>query len=121
MNGIQAIQSALGATQWLLTMVIEDLSDAELLERPVPGANQIAWQIGHVIAGEIMLGQAQLPQAVYPPLPAGWGDLYGQGGASKDGADGFRPKAEYVRMFNEVRKATIEAVGKLQDSDLDRP
>ena len=30
---------------------LSDLSDAELLVRPVPSANHIAWQLGHMIAG----------------------------------------------------------------------
>src|SRR5262249_39572978 len=115
------------STQFLLNAVLEDLSDADLLVRPVPGANHLAWQLGHVTASEIGLVREQLPEAVYPPLPAGWAEAHAMPAASKDGPDGFRPhagfrpKAEYVKLFNEVRKATIEAVGKLQDSDLDRP
>jgi len=121
MNGIQTIQSALASTQFLLNAVLEDLSDADLLVRPVPGANHLAWQLGHVTASEIGLVREQLPEAVYPPLPAGWAEAHAMPATSKNGPDGFRTKAEYVKMLNEVRKATIEAVGKLQDSDLDRP
>src|SRR5437762_8587650 len=108
MNAKDAVKTALTSTQNLLTMYLGDLSDADLLVRPVPGANHLAWQIGHVTASEIMLVQSQLPQAVYPALPAGWAEAHAMAANAKDGPDGFRPKAEYVRMFNAVRKATIE-------------
>ena len=31
---------------------LSDLTDADLLVRPVPGANHIAWQLGHLIQAE---------------------------------------------------------------------
>ena len=33
----------------LILLLVSDLSDAELLVRPVPQANHIAWQLGHLI------------------------------------------------------------------------
>lgn len=120
MNGIQTLQAALASTQFLTANYINDLSDAELLMRPVPGANHAAWQLGHVIAAEIHLVRMELPEAAYPELPAGFADAHAQTQTGKDGPDGFRSKADYVKLFNAVRQATIDTVGKLQDGDLDR-
>jgi hypothetical protein len=53
MNGRKAIQAALEATKGNLPMYVRDFSDADLLVRPVPGANHAAWQIGNVIAGDV--------------------------------------------------------------------
>jgi uncharacterized damage-inducible protein DinB len=42
-------------------------------------------------------------------------------GTSRDTPDGFATKAEYAKRFNDVRNATVAAVGQLSDTDLDRP
>ena len=36
----------------LARLLVSDLSDADLLVRPVPQANHIAWQLGHLILQE---------------------------------------------------------------------
>jgi hypothetical protein len=121
MNGVQVLQASLSSTQFLLNKYIEDLSDADLLVRPLPGANHIAWQIGHLIVSEGMLYREQWTDAVYPTLPGDFAEVHNQKAAANDGPAGFRSKAEYVKLFNEVRGATIAHVGKLTDADLDRP
>ncbi len=120
MNGSQAIKAALESTKTLLAWYVGDLSDADLLVRPVPGANHTAWQIGHVIVGDVFLIKEELPDAAYPELPAGFAELHGSKEANNDGP-GFLTKDEYLKLFNAVRAATIDAVGKLSDADLDRP
>jgi hypothetical protein len=119
MNGRDAIQAALEATKENLAWYISDFSDADLLVRPVPGANHAAWQIGNVICGDLFLIKPEVPEAQYPELPTGFSELHGSKGAKKD--EGFLTKAEYLALFDKVRTATIAAVGKLSDADLDRP
>jgi hypothetical protein len=121
MNGVQAIQASLGSTQFLLTEYIKDLSDADLLVRPVPGANHIAWQLGHLIVSEGMIYREQIGDVAYPALPGDFAEVHKQEAAANDGPAGFRSKSEYVALFNAVRGATIAHVGKLTDADLDRP
>jgi hypothetical protein len=121
MNGVQSVLAALSSTQHLLTEYLKDLSDAELLLRPVPGANHIAWQMGHLINSEAFLVREQLPDAGYPTLPANFAEAHGNGAAGNDGPAGFLSKDEYISLFTQTRKATMEAVGKLTDADLDRP
>jgi hypothetical protein len=121
MNGIQAIQAALDGTRRTLKWFVDDMTDADLLVRPVPAANHIAWQIGNVIVGDKYLVAEQLSQTAYPELPAGFMELHGPEGAKKDGPEGFLTKAKYLELFDAVRSATIAAVGKLSDADLDRP
>jgi hypothetical protein len=120
MNGREAIQVALRSTKSLVDMYLSDLSDADLLVRPVPGANHIAWQIGHLIFSEPYLVKQQLPDVPYPDLPADFAERYGRKGATLDGPDGFLTRGEYLGLFDRVRSATIDAVGKLSDADLDR-
>jgi len=116
-----AIKLALASTRDLLTGYLGDLGDNDLLVCPVPGANHIAWQLGHLIASEKHLLKSSLPGADYPELPA---DLEKQasGKSATDGKPGgFTSKAGYLDHFNKVRSATIVAVDKLADKDFDRP
>ena len=52
MKAKEAIKSSLDGNLFVLKMYLADLSDADLLVRPVPGANHVAWQLGHLIAAE---------------------------------------------------------------------
>jgi uncharacterized damage-inducible protein DinB len=121
MNARDVIQTALTSTRDLLTMYLSDLSDADLLVRPVPGANTIAWQLGHVIAAEPYLVRQALPEAAYPELPAGFDKAYGKETAAADSPPGLKSKKEYLDLFNKMRSASLAAVAKLSDADLDRP
>jgi hypothetical protein len=120
MNGVQVVKAALESTKGLLGMYIGDFTDADLLVRPVPGANHTAWQLGHVIAGDVFLIKEEIPDAAYPDLPAGFVELHSGKQTNHDGP-GFLTKDEYLKLFNAVRAATIDTVGKLTDADLDRP
>jgi hypothetical protein len=119
MNVKDAIRSALKTSQNLMNMTLEDLSDQDLLERPVPGANHVAWQIGHVIASEANM--LKTLGGTPPELPAGFADQHNKTTAPVDPPKGFLTKAQYVQLFNKVREATIETAGKLSESDLDKP
>jgi hypothetical protein len=121
MNGREAIKAALETTRDSLKWFVSDFTDADLLVRPVPGANHAAWQIGNVIGGDIYLVKTELPHAAYPELPSGFMDQHGSKGAKDDGPKGFLKKDDYLKLFDEVRAATIAAVMKLTDADLDRP
>jgi len=121
MNGIQALQSALETTKGYVGWYVGDFSDADLLVRPVANANHAAWQIGNIIVGDIFLVQAEIPDANFPELPAGFMKQHGKEGSTDDDASHFMSKAEYLKLFDAVRGATIAALLKLSDADLDRP
>src|SRR5262245_35632992 len=104
MNAKEAIRTALKTTQNMLPMFLNDLSDADILIRPVPNANHIAWQLGHVISAETRLG-GQLPGAKYPELPAGFAEQHNKDKAGSD--QGFGTKTQYLELFNKVREATL--------------
>jgi len=87
----------------------------------VPGANHIAWQVGHLIASERNMVRSNLPDTPYPELPAGFADRHGPKETTRDDPAGFATKAVYLDLFNKTRQATLEALAKLSDADLDRP
>jgi len=121
MHSKDVIQIALKSTQEILSMYLADLSDADLLVRPVPGANTIAWQLGHLIAAEPHLLHMGLPNAALPELPAGFDKAHSKETAALDSPQGFKGKKEYLDLFAKVRGATAAAAAKLSDADLDRP
>jgi uncharacterized damage-inducible protein DinB len=120
MQATDTIKAALNSTRHTLEWFVSDLSDADLLVRPVPGANHIAWQLGHLIGAERGLVRSELPDASYPDLPAGFAEQHNKNTATSDSPADFRSKAEYLDLFKKVRAATLAAVDKLSDADLDR-
>jgi hypothetical protein len=121
MTGSAAIQQALGGSQWLLEHFLADFTDEEFFVRPVPGANNVAWQVGHLIEAEKGMVTSQIPTAKYPELPAGFKEAHKAERAKHDGRDSFLSKAEYLALAQKVRAVTMEVVGKLADADLDKP
>jgi hypothetical protein len=121
MNGKDAIKTALRSTAHLLNWYLSDLSDADLLVRPVPGANHIAWQLGHLITAEASMTGKNVPGVALPELPAGFQEKHSKEAAASDDAAAFLKKAEYQALFNNLREASITAVEKLTEADLDRP
>jgi hypothetical protein len=120
MQAKDALKLGLTSTQYFVSWFVGDLTDQELTVRPVPSANNIAWQLGHIIEGEAGLGSA-LPGAVYPELPASLKGQYGSKQATTGPAGGYLTKAQYLEWFNKLRAATIANVDKLSDADLDKP
>ncbi|MFO0880125.1 MAG: DinB family protein [Gemmataceae bacterium] len=116
MQGVEAVRTALMGTQHLVNWFLSDLTDADLVVRAVPGSNHIAWQMAHLITSEAHLVHEQLPQAVFPELPADFGAKH------KDPqSDHGMAKAVYLELFGKTREATLAALGTLSDADLDRP
>ncbi|MDB5341488.1 MAG: DinB superfamily protein [Planctomycetaceae bacterium] len=121
MNGVAAIQSALNSTKFLLTWLVGDFSDTDLLIRAAPNANHVAWQIGHLIATERFHVEQQLPDTVYPEFPEGFTETHGGSNARENSAERFLSQRDYLEWFERVRSITIDAVSRLSDADLDRP
>jgi hypothetical protein len=120
MNAREVLRTALKSNQNILNQYVSDLSDADLLVRPVPGANHIAWQLGHLILAEVGLGTQYLG-AKYPELPAGFAEQHDKKNASQDPPRGFGTKAEYLALFEKIRPTTLAALDKLSEADLDKP
>jgi hypothetical protein len=98
---------------------LEDLTDAELLHRPVAGCNHINWQVGHLIAAEHGLIAKAVPNL--KPLPAGFAEKYTKETSALDDPQAFCDKAELIRLANEVRAETLAALEKMSDADFDKP
>ncbi len=120
MNAKDALVGAMDMSLFVLNAYVSDLSDAELLRRPAPGCNHLAWQLGHLITSEVNLLNAVCPGKA-ATLPEGFAEQHSKEAAQNDNPDQFRSKQEYVDLFQQVRAATKAALEALPDEELDRP
>lgn len=113
------IQQSVDLCHMVTRMYVEDLTDAELLVRSVPGTNHIAWQLGHLIAStKDMLDGLGQPA---PALPAGWAEAYTKDTAASDAPAKFATKAEYLALVDQLKAATLAAIAATPDNRLEAP
>lgn len=120
MNTKEAIRSTMDMSLFVLNTYISDLDDADLMRRPGPGCNHLAWQLGHLISSE-----SQLVDSVCPgkggKLPDGFTAAHSKEMTGVDDPAKFLTKAEYQQLFDKVRAATVAALEELPDAQLDAP
>ncbi len=112
------IKTTINMGQEVLMAYIGDLEDADLLVCCVPGVNNVAWQLGHLIAGEhkMMIDCG----FTMPPLPDGFEDAYGEEGATCSDTTKFFNKDEYIEAMNQQRAGTMAALEAISEADLDK-
>lgn len=120
MDAKNAIRAGLKSCAEIVRGYLEDLREEELLVRPVPGCNHIAWQLGHLIAGEHLMMEAIAPGRM-PKLPEGFVERHGKEQAALDDPKAFLPKAEYLRLMQEQRAGTLAILEGIKDADLAQP
>jgi hypothetical protein len=98
---------------------VEDLSDAELLVRSVPGTNHIAWQLGHLIGGtqQVLIALGHSP----PALPEGFAAAHNAAAAKGDDPAKFATKAEYLALVEQVKAASLAAIDATPPGALQQP
>ena len=113
------IKNTISVCHDVMTTYLSDLSDADLLVRPAPRANHIAWQLGHLIAGEHqMLTEAGFQM---PDLPEGFAEAHANETAASDNPAKFHKKEQYLEWLGQQRAATLAALEATPESDLDKP
>ena len=98
---------------------VEDLTDADLLVRSVPGSNHIAWQLGHLI-GSVRGMLSGLGQQA-PALPDGFAAAYTRETSASDDPAKFATKAQYLSLMDQMKAASLAAVEATPESELDNP
>src|SRR5207247_2506574 len=53
-------------------------------------------------------------------LPAGFADQYTKETAGKESTAGLLKKSDYLALFNKVREATLAALDKIPEAELDK-
>ena len=117
MNVKDVLRSSFARSQMVTNMLLDDLSDAEIMQRPAPGANHIAWQLGHLVSSLRFFGEMIKPDSM-PPLPDGFAEQHDKETAGSDDPAAFLSKDEYVKLLDEQRLALLGLLDSLQDDDL---
>jgi DinB superfamily len=113
------IRNTLDMSQMIIGSYIGDLSDADILIRPVPGMNHIAWQLGHLISSERYSTELLRPGSA-PPLPAGFDDAHKTENAGSNDASQFYSVAKYQELWKAQREAFLALLNSTDESDFDR-
>ena len=114
------IKHELNLPTFAVQTYLQDLSDEDLMRRPVPNANHIAWQLGHLIDAEHNLNNMVCPDSM-PDLPAGFSEQHNKEAAASDDPGAFRSKEEYLKLMAEQRAGTLALLDKLSDEELEKP
>lgn len=117
MTAKDVIRETINSCHSVTTAYLSDLADADLLVRPAPTANHIAWQLGHLISSEREMISA-LGYAM-PELPVGFEAAHSPETAGRD--TGFAKKADYAALLERMRAATFAALDAAPESTLDQP
>jgi len=119
MNAKDAIRYSLSSNMYVLKTYLGDLSEADLLIRTAPAANHTAWQLGHLISGEVsLIGGLGCKTTA---LPTGFAEKHTKETCGNDSPSAFLKKPEYVDLFDKVRAGTLTALDAMTDADLDKP
>ena len=113
------IKNTIGMSHEILTTYLNDMNDADLMVRPVPEANHIAWQLGHLISAEwqMMTGAG----VAMPDLPDGFAESHTPETSKSDDAAKFLTKEKYLSLMQLQRASTLTTLDTAPDTDLDKP
>lgn len=120
MNAKDAIRGTMDLSLHVLKTYFSDMTDAELLHRPGPGCNHLAWQLGHLISSEANLLNMACPGTA-AELPAGFAEQHNKETAGSDDASKFCTKQQYIDLLDKTRTATVAALDALPEARLDEP
>jgi uncharacterized damage-inducible protein DinB len=120
MNANDAIRAAHAMSTTVIKSYCDDLSDAELMQRPNSACNHLAWQLGHLISSECALLESICPGAA-AALPEGFAAAHDKENVGNNDPSAFNTKQEYLELWDKVEAATLAALEKQSAADLDRP
>lgn len=118
MRSQEIIKNNWATSEKICTTYLEDLNDADLMQRPHTGCNHLNWQLGHLILSEHSILSGYAPDRM-PPLPEGFVDKYGKEKVGSDNSEEFLTKAELLQTYRTQREAAIAILADCSDDDFD--
>ncbi len=100
--------------------VMQDMTDADLVQRPVPSANNALWQIGHLIVAETMMVNGCAGKTIIE-LPAGFAERYDKKNIGENDPKKLGTKAELLDLYTKIREKACAWVATLTPADLAKP
>jgi hypothetical protein len=120
MNAKDVMLHSIGMADNIVNSYLGDLSDADIVLRPVPGQNHIAWQLGHLISSERSFVEGIKPGSC-PALPAGFDDAHNKEASKSNDPSKFFSKQKYVDLYQAQRTASKSVLESLPEAELDKP
>jgi hypothetical protein len=118
MTPMEVIANEIENSPGMMQMHLADFSEAEMLKRPVPGANHVTWQLGHLIKADANLGKLLGANVA---IPEQYHELFGKEMSKSDDASKFPKKAELLAKLKEGRATVAQAVRKMDPAKLNDP
>ncbi len=119
MHAKDIIKNVVGFSYMVSEAYVKDLTDQELLTRSVPGANHIAWQLGHLLSSSAQMLQAIGQDA--PTLPDGFVEAHTKETKDSDDPARFYSKDEYLKHLEQMKVASLNAIDAIPDDQLQQP
>lgn len=113
------IRQLLETAELVSLAYLNDLSDAELMQRPHPKCNHINWQVGHLIRSEHEQ-MNQLSPGSMPALPDGFEQSYSSQSATADDSQIFSSKEELLAIYRQQRQATLAILEKMTEEEMQK-
>jgi hypothetical protein len=117
---VDAIAYGLRASKVLIHRMVDDLKPGEFDYQPCPGANCIAWVIGHLTATDrrslTWLGVADLPA-----VPDGFVERFTVTRTKAGEQTGFGDPKDVIRLFDEHRDRLIQVLPTADPAKLLEP
>ncbi len=120
MNAKDAIFTSLGMAENVTKSYLKDLTDADLLVRPVPGMNHMAWQLGHLLTAERSFVEHIRPGAS-PAVPENFEEGHGRHQTNIDDPSKYLTLEQYSALYEAQRAATKKVLAEISDAELDAP
>jgi hypothetical protein len=119
MTAKDAIKNTINFSHQITLQYVSDLTDTDLMVRSVPGANHIAWQLGHLIVSEReMIGALGHRM---PELPSRFAESHSAEASKSNDPTKFSKKADYLTLMERVRAGTLAALEATREADFDQP
>lgn len=120
MDAHSLLKSAFATSHYILTVYLKDLEEKDIMISPVEGMNPIAWQLGHLIINEHRAIEGVRPGSA-PDLPDGFEQNHSTAALDRPGEAGYLSIKEYLKLFEQLRGATMKLIESLTAEDLDAP
>lgn len=121
MNAKDALKSNINLCSMVVKTYLADLEHADFMRRPSEGCNHVAFQLGHCIASELQMLEMVAPGKAGLSLPEGFAETHAKDNNGNDDPAAFLSKDAYLKLFDEVRAASLTVLEGLSDEDLDQP
>jgi hypothetical protein len=113
------IRETIEVAAFVTRQYLADLTDTDLLVRPVAAANHVAWQLGHLIVSHHeMLSEVGVRLS---PLPPGFVENHTRAAAGSDEPAQFLTRDSYLALLDQVRQAALAALETMSDAQLAQP